>query len=78
MSNFGLTYCKVNALSPAMSKTDEDLYQINTGNKKDRKADTKMPDILNSLADTKWDDLSLHMGLQNKLFLHQRMFHRLH
>ena len=41
MSDFGLRCYKVNALSPVLSQTDEDLNQINTVNKKDRKADTQ-------------------------------------
>ena len=70
MSDFGITFCKVNALFLMMSQTDENLNQIDTNNKKDRKADKKMPDILNSLADIQWDNLPLNIDLRNKLVSH--------
>ena len=70
MSDFGITFCKVNALFLMMSQTDKNLNQIDTNNKKDRKADKKMPDILNSLADIQWDNLPLNIDLRNKLVSH--------
>ena len=70
MSDFGITFCKVNALFLMMSQTDKNLNQIDTNIEIDRKADKKMPDILNSFADIQWDNLLLNMDFRNKLVSH--------